>query len=215
MGTRAVRTMVVEDHAMVATALAAALDAEPDLEVVCMTGEASSVIPLALEHEVDVVVLDLRLAGGSDATDLIQPLLEANPDVKVLVLSAASDDHSVARALDAGCHGYLVKDQQVDELVAGVRSVARGEAVFAPVLLNRVLAHLRPKNQRPTELSARELEVLQLLAYGAATDDIAAQLYLSVNTVRNHIQNVIGKLGVHSRLEAVAHGIRAGHIAAP
>lgn len=210
-----VRTMVVEDHAMVATALAAALDAEADLEVACVTGRASDVIPLALEHAVDVVVLDLRLAEGTDATELIRPLLDAQPSVKVLVLSAASDDHSVARALDAGCHGYLVKDQQVDELVAGVRAVARGEAVFAPVLLNRVLAHLRPRSQRPTELSARELEVLQLLAHGAATDEIAAQLYLSVNTVRNHIQNVIGKLGVHSRLEAVAHGIRAGHIAAP
>jgi DNA-binding NarL/FixJ family response regulator len=204
--------LMVEDHEMVASALADILRAESDLQVVGVTGTAAEALQVLRERPVDVVLLDLRLADGEDATALIPDVAATSPSTKVLVLSAWSDDWSVARAVEAGCHGYLLKEQAVSELVAAIRAIARGEAVFAPSVLSRVLKLLRPGTATTESLTARETEVLQRLADGAATEQIAADLFVSVNTVRNHVHNIIRKLNVHSRLEAVASGIRNGLI---
>jgi len=204
--------LMVEDHEMVASALADILRAETDLQVVGVTGTAAGALQVLRERHVDVVLLDLRLADGEDATALIPDIASASPSTKVLVLSAWSDDWSVARAVEAGCHGYLLKEQAVSELVSAIRAIARGEAVFAPSVLSRVLKLLRPGTATTESLTARETEVLQRLADGAATEQIAADLFVSVNTVRNHVHNIIRKLNVHSRLEAVASGIRNGLI---
>jgi DNA-binding NarL/FixJ family response regulator len=209
---RDVEILVVEDHEFVAFALRQVLESEPGTRVLATTGDAERALELVAAHDVDVIVLDLRLAGGFDATTLIPRFLERSPSTKILVLSAWSDDRSVARAVEAGCHGYVLKDQAPQELVRAVLAVARGEVVFAPSVMPQVLRLLRPRSAGNETLSAREIEVLQLLADGVATEEIAARLYLSVNTVRNHVHSIIRKLGVHSRLEAVAHGIRRGVI---
>ena len=161
---------------------------------------------------VDVVVLDLRLADGDDTTSFIPEILMLSPDTKVLVLSAWGDDWSVSRAVEMGCHGYLLKEQGLDDLVDGIRAVARGEATFAPAVLSRVLKLLRPGTVTSEALTGRETEVLRRLADGLTTEQIAADLYVSVNTVRNHVNNIIRKLNVHSRLEAVSFAIRNGLI---
>jgi two-component system response regulator DevR len=207
-----IEILVVEDHEFVAFALQKVLESEPDTRVVATTGDADRALAIVSSNRVDVVVLDLRLADGLDATTLIPQFLERSPSTKILVLSAWSDDRSVARAVEAGCHGYVLKDQPPSELVRAVLAVARGEVVFAPTVMPQVLRLLRPRTQPTETLSARETEVLQLLADGVPTEEIAARLYLSVNTVRNHVHSIIRKLGVHSRLEAVAHGIRRGLI---
>jgi two-component system response regulator DevR len=135
-----------------------------------------------------------------------------SPDTKVLVLSAWGDDWSVSRAVELGCHGYLLKEQGLDDLVDGIMAVARGEATFAPAVLSRVLKLLRPGTMTSESLTSRETEVLRRLADGLTTEQIAADLYVSVNTVRNHVNNIIRKLNVHSRLEAVSFAIRNGLI---
>ena len=207
-----VEILVVEDHEFVAFALQKVLESQPGAHVVATTGDADVALSLVASTRVDVIVLDLRLAGGLDATTLIPQFLERSPSTKILVLSAWSDDRSVARAVEAGCHGYVLKDQAPSELVGAVLAVSRGEVVFAPTVMPQVLRLLRPRTPTTETLSARETEVLQLLADGVPTEEIAARLYLSVNTVRNHVHSIIRKLGVHSRLEAVAHGIRRGLI---
>lgn len=204
--------LIVEDHDMVAEALADALTRSGSFSVVGTARTRTEARALLIAHRTDVVVLDLRLADGDDTTTFIPEILELAPDTRVLVLSAWGDDWSVSRAVEAGCHGYLLKEQGLDDLIDGIRAVARGEATFAPAVLSRVLKLLRPGSVSTEALTTRESEVLRRLADGLTTEQIAADLYVSVNTVRNHVNNIIRKLNVHSRLEAVSYAIRNGLI---
>jgi two-component system, NarL family, response regulator DevR len=204
--------LIVDDHDMVAKALAAALDDGVSFTVVGIAHTRAAAMSVLMAQAVDVVVLDLRLADGDDTTSFIPDILLAAPDTKVLVLSAWGDDWSVSRSVEMGCHGYLLKEQGLDDLVDGIRAVARGEATFAPAVLSRVLKLLRPGTTTSESLTSRETEVLRRLADGLTTEQIAADLYVSVNTVRNHVNNIIRKLNVHSRLEAVSFAIRNGLI---
>jgi DNA-binding NarL/FixJ family response regulator len=205
-----VNVLLVEDHEMVAQALATTLATDPNLKVVGVTGHGAKALAVLRSNQVDVVLLDLRLSEGEDAIPLIPNMLAIAPEVKILVLSAQSDDYSLTRAVQAGCHGYLLKDQAVSELVRAIHSLKRGDAVFAPAVLGRVLKLLRPGLGRPETLSIREVEILQLLTNGKAITNIAAELFLSTNTIRNHVQSITRKLHAHSRSEAVAAGLRTG-----
>ena len=204
--------LLVEDHDMVAQALVEALTAAGSFDVIGTARTTADAITVATLYQPHVVVLDLRLADGDDSTSSIGAILACSPDSKVLVLSAWGDDWSVSRAVEAGCHGYLLKEQGLDDLIDGIRAVARGEATFAPAVLSRVLKLLRPGTVNTEALTARETEVLRRLADGLTTEQIGADLYVSVNTVRNHVNNIIRKLNVHSRLEAVSYAIRNGLI---
>jgi len=204
--------LIVDDHEMVAQALLHGLTALGACRVVGTAGTTVEALTLISAHMPDVVLLDLRLADCDDSTVVIPDILAVSPDTKVLVLSGWSDDWSVARAVEAGCHGYLLKEQRLTELADGIAAVARGEATFAPAVLSRVLKLLRPGQVSNETLTARENEVLRRLADGLTTEQIAADLYVSVNTVRNHVNNIIRKLNVHSRLEAVSYALRTGLI---
>jgi DNA-binding NarL/FixJ family response regulator len=203
--------LLLEDHEMVATALAACLRTE-GFTVVGTTRDGDEAVRRVAAERVDIVLLDLRLGDGLDATAFIPAIIGRSPDTKVLVLSAWSDDWSIGRAVEAGCHGYLLKEQTIDDLVGAIEALARGEAAFAPTVMSRVLRLLRPGQSSSESLTPREAEVLQRLADGATTEQISAELFVSINTVRNHVHNIIRKLNVHSRLEAVAAGIRNGLI---
>jgi DNA-binding NarL/FixJ family response regulator len=204
--------LIVDDHDMVAKALASALDDGVSFAVVGIAHTRAAALAVLAAQTVDVVVLDLRLADGDDTTAFIPEIVQAAPDTKVLILSAWGDDWSVSRAVEMGCHGYLLKEQGLDDLLEGIRAVSRGEATFAPAVLSRVLKLLRPGAVTSEGLTSRETEVLRRLADGLTTEQIAADLYVSVNTVRNHVNNIIRKLNVHSRLEAVSFAIRNGLI---
>jgi len=210
----AVNLVVVEDHSMVASALAATLDAEHGFSVLATVTQPNDLRPVLeqLSDTVHVVLLDLRLGDGVDATELIPMVRTSCPQAKVVILSAWSDDRSIARVIEAGCDGYLLKDQHVNELIDGIRTVMADQPVFAPAIMKRVVGLLSPTRVGQSALSARELDVLQRLGDGASTTEIAGALYVSVNTVRNHVQSIMQKLGVHSRLEAVAHAVRSGLI---
>lgn len=210
-----INLVVVEDHSMVASALAATLDAELGFSVLATVTEPNNLRDVleSFGDRVNVVLLDLRLGDGIDATDFIPMVRTVCPAAKVVILSAWSDDRSISRVvIEAGCDGYLLKDQHVNELIDGIRTVMQGQPVFAPAIMKRVIGLLSPGRVGHNTLSARELDVLQRLGDGASTTDIAGALYVSVNTVRNHVQSVMQKLGVHSRLEAVAHAVRSGLI---
>jgi DNA-binding NarL/FixJ family response regulator len=209
-----INIVIVEDHSMVASALAATLDAEDGFRVLTTVAQPADVrsVLAGLDAVVHVVLLDLRLGDGIDATDLIPTVRAACPEAKVVILSAWSDDRSIARVIEAGCDGYLLKDQHVGELIDAVRTVMADQPVFAPAIMKRVVGLLSPGRVTHNTLSARELDVLQRLGDGASTAEIASSLYVSENTVRNHVQSIMQKLGVHSRLEAVAHAVRTGLI---
>ncbi len=203
--------LIVDDHDMVAQALAESLGARSEFDVVGVARTREAVLSLLQTHPVQVMVSEIRLQDDDEGA-LLTDALRARPDLKVLVLSSYSDDWSVSRAVEAGCHGYLLKEQHLTDLYEAITAVHQGEAAFAPSILNRVLRLVRTDRSSSSSLTSREMEVLRLLAAGMTTDQIAGELFVSPNTVRNHVNNVIRKLNVHSRLEAVSHAIRTGLI---
>ena len=208
--TAAIRIVVVDDHELVADAVARVIGNEPDLVVV---GIASTVAG-ALEHvrtsHPDVVVMDVRLPDGSgiDATATIK---REHPEVDVVMLTGFADPSVLARALEAGCSGFVAKEGRFTELITTIRSVVNGEVRVPIHLLDGLVAHLRPRAPEiGTDLTIRELEVLRLLASGSSTKSMVDVMSVSVHTIRNHVRNVLAKLHANSRLEAVAVATRIG-----
>jgi DNA-binding NarL/FixJ family response regulator len=209
-----VRVVVVDDHPVFRDGLTGALAATRDLEVVAACPDGETGVGAAIEWQPDVVVMDLHLPGlsGIEAT---RRIVAASPHVAVLVLTMVEEQDTVFAAIRAGARGYLLKGASPEDIVRGVRSVARGEAVFGPGIAERVLTYFADARARPQpaafpELTDRENEVLRLIAAGARNADIAARLVISPKTVRNHISNIFAKLQVADRSDAIALAREAG-----
>jgi DNA-binding NarL/FixJ family response regulator len=208
---QAVRVVIVDDHAVFAEALSAALDAVDDLTTVGTAYSLAEAFALVEETNPDVAVVDYRLPDGR-GSELITKLRDQGSDVRVVILTASADEVAFLDALDAGCAGYVTKDRPLVDVVDSVRAAAGGELAVSPTLLGRVLPQLRRDEAARSTLTAREREILELVADGVPNKTIAVQLSLRLNTVRNHVQNVLTKLGAHSKLEAVAIATRSGLI---
>jgi DNA-binding NarL/FixJ family response regulator len=205
-----IRVLIVDDHEMLATSLAHVLDEEPDLTCVGVAHSLESAKRLIRSVAPDVVLLDHRLPDA-DGVPAIAELHELRPSVRIVVLTASASDHLLAKAIDAGAAGFLSKTRSLDEVTAAVRAAANGEALISPDLLARLLPRLNRKGAPAhQELTEREREVLGLLADGLTNAAIAERLVVSVHTVRNHIANLSGKLGAHSKLEALSIAVREG-----
>lgn len=209
-----ISVLIVEDHEMVAGALRSVLQGEPLLDVVGVAVDTDDAVRLSTLHRPDVVVTDFQL-GPEQAPAWIGRFREAAGDCAVLVLTGWATERAMLCALDAGADGFLSKEQPMSALVDGVKRVAAGETVVAPSLLG-VLAKRGTSGHRDrSQLSRRELEVLDRLASGSDTAAMASDLGLSEHTVRNHVAKVMLRLDVHSRLEAVSEAVRRGIISPP
>lgn len=207
-----IRVLVVEDHVLVAEGLLSLLGTEDGIELVGHASTVAQAVELVDSSPPDVVLMDYRLPDG-DGAEATTRIRARHPEVPVLMLTGTDDDATLARAVDAGCAGFLTKDQTIENVVAGLRAVAAGEALFTPEHLRRVVAtrQRRPSSVSPFRfLTDRELEVLQLLADGASTEEVAQRLTLSRHTVRNHVRKILMKTGVHSKLQAVSFAAREG-----
>lgn len=213
-GQHAIRVLIVEDHRMFAQALKAALDEADDIAITAAVETAAAGVEAAWETDPDVVLMDYRLPD-SYGLEAARRIKAADPDTKILMLTATADDSVRRNALAVGCSGYLTKNQTVDELILAVRAAYRGEALISPAVLSRQLDRLGDRSRPGADLTAREAEVLRLLAQGLSNPAIATTLGIRIATARNHVQSVIEKLHAHSKLEAVAAGIRAGVIQSP
>lgn len=211
MGSReTISIVVVEDHQVLAEALEGALSAQAGMEVIGTAGTLREALELVSRRAPDVVLMDVRLPDGDGASGT-QQVLERSPRAKVIVLSAATGVEVISRAVEAGAAGFLPKTTPLQEVIEAIVRANSGAALFSPAVLRDVTVHLRDQHRRPgADLTPRELEVLQLLADAATTEGIAQQLVLSTHTVRNHVRNILGKLGAHSKLEAVAVAVREG-----
>lgn len=209
------RVVVADHQPLFRRGVADVLADEPDLVVVGETDDADDLVEVVTRGRADVVLLDLGVRGGGvEACTLLR---ESRPDVRVVVLAHAEDDSDLAGAVRAGARGYLLKDTTPAELVHAVREVAAGSSLLSPAMASRLLdefAVLVRRQDAPAEgtgaLSRRELEVLTLVAQGLNNRAIAEQLFISENTVKNHVRNIHEKLQVHSRMEAVVIAVRAG-----
>jgi DNA-binding NarL/FixJ family response regulator len=208
---RTMRVLIVDDHAMVAEGLAEVLGAEPGIEVVGRAGTVRDARRLAAETVPDVVVMDYRLPDG-DGAEAARRIREEHPATAVVMVTASDHDTVIAAAIEAGCAAYVTKDRAAQDVVAAVRAAARGEVAFPASALARMIPRMRGATAGPKSgaLTPREREILQFLADGRSTKDIAADLVLSPSTVRNHVQNILGKLDAHSKLEAVTTAVRQG-----
>lgn len=208
------RVLIVDDHEMVAQGLSEVLATETGIEVIGRAGTVRDATRMAGQLAPDVVVMDYRLPDG-DGLAATSAIRGQNPDTAVVMVTASDHDTVVAAAIEAGCSGFVTKDRAAQDVVSAVRAAARGEAGFPAAVLNRLLGrgHAAPRDRGA--LTPRELEVLQLLAEGLSTRDIAERFVLSISTVRNHVQNILTKLGAHSKLEAVSVAMRQGIVGRP
>jgi two-component system NarL family response regulator len=212
-----VRVLVADRQPLFRRGVAAVVAREPDLIVVGETDDGTAVLDLVVRLVPDVVLLDLGVTGGG--VEACARLRAARPGVHVVVLAQADDDADLAGAVRAGARGYLLKDTSAEELVEALRAVAAGSSLLSPAMAARLLdefAVLVRRSEGASEgtaaLSRRELEVLTLVAQGLNNRAIAETLFISENTVKNHVRSIHEKLQVHSRMEAVVRAVREGFL---
>ncbi|MET9339176.1 MULTISPECIES: response regulator transcription factor [unclassified Nonomuraea] len=196
--------MIVDDHPVVRDGLRGMFDNVDDIEVVAEASDGFEALAMARRAGPDVVLMDLRMPG-LDGVGAIQRLRVDHPEIKVIVLTTYDTDADVTRAMAAGVAGYLLKDAPREELHRAVRTAAAGGAVLAPSVASALIG--RPAGQEP---SLRELEVLRLVARGAANKEIARTLLISETTVKTHLKHVFAKLGVETRAAAVVVAMERG-----
>ena len=210
---RAVRVVVVDDHEIFADSLVRLLGSRPDIDVAGTAGGVARAVELVRTARPDVVLMDFELPDG-DGPEATEQIKAFAPKTKVIMLTMRTDEHARARALAAGCSGFIRKDQTTDSLLEAIAAVSRGEMSIEPSDLDLLLSRLKPTNRGlGASITPRELEVLAAMARGLVNKEIAQLLGLRLNTVRNHVQNILYKLEVHSQLEAVATAVREGLIA--
>src|SRR5215216_3372908 len=207
-----IRVLIADDHPLVRAGLQAALASMPDVEIVAEAATGSAAIREAALHQPDVVVMDLQMPdlNGIEAT---RELRRALPSAAVLVLTMFDDDDWVFAAMRAGARGYVLKGAEQQEIARAIMAVAAGEAIFGPAVATRVLAYFATPPRAPTpfpELTAREREVLDLIAAGHHNHPIAERLGLSVKIVANHISAIFAKLQVADRTQAILRARDAG-----
>ena len=209
-----VRVLIVEDHVMVAEGLRTALDRAPDLDVVGLASSMREARSLLGALGPEVIVLDHPLPDA-EAPTAIAALRAVAPEVRILVISALTDHRSVVQTIEAGADGYLSKDEPIEVLTNGIRSVHRGDRALSASVLANLLTRLVRSDAPSDRLSDRQQDVLQCLADGMSTDEIVDHLRLSRHTVRNQTQRILTRLGAHSKLEAVAIALREGLVRPP
>jgi len=205
-----IRVLIVDDHLVVREGLRAILEASGDLIAVGEAVNGAEAVRLTGELSPDVVLMDLRMPGV-DGIEAIQQIKARWPAVEIVILTTYDDDENIVRGLRAGARGYLLKDASRTVLFEAVRAAARGESFLPPAVATRVVAHLaEPRPARGEGLSAREAEVLALLAQGATNREVSRRLQITERTVKAHVTSIFNKLGVNSRAEAVAVALRRG-----
>jgi DNA-binding NarL/FixJ family response regulator len=206
-----IRIMIVDDHPVTREGLHAALDVEDAVEVVGEAGSGEQAIEDAGDLKPDVVFMDVRMPGmgGIEAARAIR---QASPNTKVILVTVDESRASISEAIQAGVSGYLLKDTSADELVNAARLAVEGKAVIHPQLTRAFIEEVQTAEKKgdAAALSRREKEILQKVAYGATTKEVAHDLGISPHTVKTHLERIFEKLGANDRAQAVAIAIRTG-----
>jgi DNA-binding NarL/FixJ family response regulator len=210
-----IRVLVADDHALYRRGLEMVLGAEDGIEIVGEAGDGAEAIRRVEELLPDVVLTDIRMPrrSGIEACTAIKDVV---PSTKIVILTISDDETDLYEAVRAGANGYLLKDVPGEEIAAGIRAVAGGQSLISPSMASKLLTEfasmIKRSEERPQlpvpRLTDRELEVLKLVARGMANRDIAKELFISENTVKNHVRNILEKLQLHSRMEAVVYAVR-------
>jgi two-component system NarL family response regulator len=216
-----IRVLLADPHALFRRGVRLVLEDESDIEVVGESSDGLDAVDRIVELVPDLVLMDVRMPGvsGIEATRRVRSLV---PSVKVAILTVSESDDDLFAAVRAGATGYLLKEVSIEELAEAVRAVARGHSLISPSMASRLLGEFNALSRRVEEqrgtaprLSDRELEVLRLVARGLSNKDIAAELVIAENTVKNHVRNILEKLQLRSRMEAAMYAVREKLVDAP
>ena len=209
------RVIIVDDHALFRRGLEMVLENETDIEVVGEAHDGQQAVDRTTELMPDVVLMDVRMPrrSGIEATQRIKELM---PHVKIVVLTNSDEEADLYEAIKAGASGYLLKEISSEEVADAIRSVVQGHSRISPAMASKLLSEFQAMSKRtddrqplaPPKLTERELQILRLVAKGLGNRDIAQQLFISENTVKNHIRNILEKLQLHSRMEAVIYAVK-------
>ncbi len=209
-----IRILLADDHRFFRDGVRALLESIPEFVVIGEAANGEEAVALAIQHRPDVVLMDLQMPGlnGVEAT---RRIVQAHPPTGVLIVTMFEDTDSLLATMRAGARGYILKDADEDELIRSIQAMARGEALFGPAAAKRLLQYISkatPGAGREAfpELTDREREVLALLAQGLSNQEVAERMGLSLKTARNHVSNVLSKLQVADRIEAIARARAAG-----
>lgn len=218
-GTRAIRVILADDHRMVTDALKRVLSSEPDIRIVGTASTVAEVRDLS-STPVDVVLMDYRFPDGT-GVQAIRAIRARSPGARIVMLTALDDDETILDSVQAGADGYLTKDHNIEDVVDAVRAAHAGAMLLPPSVIRMIASRVAAAHERPVEpmsaeaLTPRELQVLTALSEGLSTPGVCAQLGITPNTLRTHVQNIMAKLHVHSKLEGVAFALRHGLIEPP
>ena len=209
-----IRVMLVDDHELFRRGIDLVLRDEPDIEIVGEASDGLAAIERATDLQPDVVLMDVRLPGisGIEATRRIR---NAQPATKVVMLTVSDDEEDLFAAIRAGASGYLLKEVSIDEVGNAIRSVVRGQALVTPSMAAKLFSEFNVLSRRvdaqhgtAPRLTDREVEVLRLVAKGMSNKEIATELVIAENTVKNHVRNILEKLQMRSRMEAAMYAVR-------
>ncbi len=220
-GQPVITVAIVEDHRVFVDSLGIVIRQEPDFELLGAAETLSAARNLIRENLPNVLLLDVALPDGN-GLDLVDFVKNVSPQTQIVVLTSLTDESTLMRAIDSGVSGFISKSSPLTELLSAIRNAAQGEIVIPASLLVGLLIRM-PRDRAAAyreeqgweRLTVREQEILEMLAMGKTGDDIANELHIALLTVRTHIRNILSKLGVHSRLEAVAFGLKEGLIKPP
>ena len=210
-----IRVLIADDAPLFRRGLYVVLSTEPNIEVVAEAENGEEAIAKAEEVAPDVVLMDVRMprVNGIDAARAIR---EASPSTKIIMLTVSDEDDDLYEAIKAGANSYLLKEVSVEEVPEAIRAVVQGQSLISPSMASKLLneytslaRRAEEKSQYPAPaLTSRELEVLKLVARGQSNREIGEELFISENTVKNHVRNILEKLHLHSRMEAVIYAVR-------
>ena len=215
MADDVVRVLIVDDHALFRRGLMLVLESEAGIEVVGEAEDGEEAVAKAEAHAPDVVLMDVRMPklSGIEATRAVAAAL---PTSKIIMLTVSDEEDDLYEAIKAGAAGYLLKEISIEEVADAIRAVVEGQSLISPSMASKLLTEFNSLAKRAEEkqniptprLTDRELEVLKLVAQGMSNREIAGQLFISENTVKNHVRNILEKLHLHSRMEAVVYAVR-------
>jgi DNA-binding NarL/FixJ family response regulator len=213
-----IKLVICDDHRVLTDALALIVRSEADIELVAdPVQDPDDAIALCREHRPDVVLMDLVLNARLNGIEATREIKESSPETRVVIMTGQPGDRSLVAAVEAGASGFLSKTTALEQVVESVRAAAEGEILVDPGTLARVLTTLAREREARQDadrvlglLTEREREILDLLSQGLRNDDIARNLFISPQTVQTHVRNILRKLRVHSKLEAVALAVRHG-----
>jgi DNA-binding NarL/FixJ family response regulator len=211
--TEEITILLADDHNVLRQGIAQMLDAQPDMKVVAQAGNGTDAVDLACTNQPDIALLDIKMPK-MDGVEAARRITAELPQTNVIILTMYRHDEYVFEAIKAGASGYLLKEVELDELLAAIRAVARGEAVIDPAIAKRVLAEFRQpeKIKKPLEstLSERDEDILRLVAQGLSNQEISERLFISEKTVRNRLSLVFHQLHLKNRTEAALYAMREG-----